>query len=78
MVAYHEVIEQGKLMVSVGKLPASIAIWAPFSLLAIFAVWRFYRTAFTLKPDRFEPLFDRLSELTDRVKSLFKRRSEAT
>lgn len=73
LIVFHEVIEQGKLAVDVGKLPPFIAIWVPFLILATFSIWRFYVTAFTLRPDRLEPIFDRLGDAGAWLGSLFKR-----
>ncbi|MGI9372337.1 MAG: LptF/LptG family permease [Hyphomicrobiales bacterium] len=74
LVAFNEIVEQGKIAVHVGKSGPFLAMWVPFILLAIFALWRFYRTAFTLRPDRLDPLFDRLADFNVWVKSLVKRK----
>ena len=76
LIAFHEIIEQGKLAVGVGKLGPFVALWIPFLILAAFSLWRFYLTAFTLRPDRLEPIFDRLGEFGSWIGSLFKRKKK--
>ncbi len=78
LVAFNEIVEQGKIAVHVGKSGPFLAMWVPYIVLATFAFWRFYQTAFTLRPDRLDPLFDRLAEASEWVKSLFKRRKSET
>lgn len=62
VIAYHEIVEQGALMVRYGAVSPYVGLWMPFFILLAFSLWRYYRTCFTLRPDGFEPVFDRLSE----------------
>ena len=62
LIAFHEIVEQGALMVRYGSVSPYLALWLPFALLLTFALWRYYRTCFTLRPDGLEPIFDRLND----------------
>lgn len=62
LIAYNEIVEQGARMVRYDGVSPYLGVWLPFSLLALFALWRFYRTCFQLKPDNLEPVFDRIND----------------
>lgn len=62
LIGFHEIIEQGALLVRYGSVSPYVALWLPFALLLSFTLWRYYQTCFTLRPDRLEPLFDRLND----------------
>jgi lipopolysaccharide export system permease protein len=51
VVAFHEIIEQGALATKVSGLSPWLSMWLPYGLITVFAIWRFYATCFTLKPD---------------------------
>jgi len=51
VVAFHEIIEQGAITTKVNGLSPWLSMWLPFGLITLFAIWRFYATCFTLKPD---------------------------
>jgi lipopolysaccharide export system permease protein len=58
IIAFHEIIEQGAVATKTNGLSPWISMWFPFGMITIFAVWRFYATCFTLKPDRFGSVID--------------------
>ena len=58
IVAFHEIIEQGAVATRASGVSPWFSMWFPFSLITVFAVWRFYATCFTLKPDRFGGVID--------------------
>ena len=58
VVAFHEIIEQGAVTTKISGLSPWLSMWFPFGLITIFAIWRFYATCFTLKPDRIGSLID--------------------
>lgn len=51
LIAYHELIERGVLLVAAHNTSPWLAIWVPFSLLAGFAFWRFWLACFRLPND---------------------------
>jgi lipopolysaccharide export system permease protein len=51
VVAFHEIIEQGAITTKVSGLSPWLTMWLPYGLITVFAIWRFYATCFTLKPD---------------------------
>jgi len=63
LVAFHEVVEVGIVSVKEGHWGPMVAIWLPYSLLALFSLWRFWRLSFSLPKDRLEPMIDRMSEI---------------
>ena len=78
LVAYNEIVEQGARAVRYQDASPIVGIWLPFSVLAVFALWRFYRSCFTLKPDGLEPVFDRLNDAASWVRQrILPRGSEA-
>jgi lipopolysaccharide export system permease protein len=76
LIAFHEIVEQGKLATGVGKLSPFVSMWLPFLCLVGFSIWRFYRTAFTLRPDRLEPFFDKLGDIGAWIGSHIKRKKK--
>ena len=68
LVVYHEILEQGALAVFLGKASPWLAIWAPFIVLASFAIWQFHNACFTLKPEKLEPMVDWVIDRIERVK----------
>jgi lipopolysaccharide export system permease protein len=62
LIAYHEIIEQGAVLVQVGRLSPYVALWLPFTLLTLFAGFRYYRACFTVPSARIEPMVDRAIE----------------
>jgi lipopolysaccharide export system permease protein len=65
LIVYNEIVEQGALAVRVQSASPWLAMWLPLGVLTVFAVWRYYRVCFTLRPDRLDPLFDRLGDAVD-------------
>jgi len=62
LIVYNEIVEQGALAVRIGSASPLVAMWLPFGLLTLFAVWRYYRVCFTLRPDGLDPVFERLGD----------------
>lgn len=62
IIAYHEVVEQGSLAVKTSGVSAFLAVWVPWLLLLVFTTWRFYKTAFTTRPDLMENAIERISD----------------
>jgi len=58
LVAAHEVLQQGHLLTRVSGTSVWLTIWLPFSVLASFAIWRFYVTCYTLPRPWLEPLVE--------------------
>jgi lipopolysaccharide export system permease protein len=58
VVAFHEIIEQGALTTRMSGISPWITMWLAFGLITAFAIWRFYMTCFTLKPDRIGGVVD--------------------
>lgn len=73
LIAYNEVVEQGTRAVRFQDVSPYIGVWLPCSILATFAIWRYYRSCFTLKPDGLEPVFDRLNDAATWLKHRFSR-----
>ncbi len=77
LVVYHEVLEQGALAVFLGKASPWLAIWAPFIVLASFAIWQFHNACFTLKPEKLEPMVDWMIDRIERLKVSLEERFKA-
>ncbi len=77
LVAYNEIVEQGTRAVRFQDVSPYLGIWLPFGALATFAIWRYYRSCFTLKPDGLEPIFDRLNDAATWIKQRFSRDARA-
>ena len=74
VVAFHEIIEQGAVATKVNGLSPWLSMWLPFCLVTIFAIWRFYATCFTLKPDRIGGAIDAFGASISRLWLLLARR----
>jgi lipopolysaccharide export system permease protein len=59
LVAYHEVIERGAVLVRVQHASPYLALWLPFAALAAFAFWRFWLACFRLPSDKFDQMLTR-------------------
>lgn len=46
IIAYHELIERGTMLVRVHETSPYLGIWLPLALLAIFSLWRFWAVCF--------------------------------
>ncbi len=77
LVVYHEILEQGALAVFLGKASPWLAIWAPFIVLASFAIWQFHNACFTLKPEKLEPMVDWVIDRIERLKVSLEERFKA-
>ena len=60
VVAFHEIIEQGAVATKSSGLSPWLTMWLPFSIITTFAIWRYYTTCFTLRPDRIGNIIDTL------------------
>ncbi len=78
LVAFHEVIEQGTVATQINGVSPYLTIWLPFLLLTTFAAWRFSAVCFRLKKDRLQPIYDQLSTLIGRIRSVLLRRIGGT
>lgn len=75
LIAYNEIIEKGALSIRAEGASPLLSVWLPFGLLATFSLWRFYRTALSLTPDRLEGAIDAVS---DAVRQIFRRFTKKT
>lgn len=71
LIAYNEIIEQGALAIRVEGSSPFLALWVPYFALAAFSLWRFYRTALSLTPDRLELVVEVINDGFRRVFSRF-------
>ncbi len=71
LIAYNEIIEQGALAVRVEGASPYLALWLPYFTLAAFSLWRFFRTALYLTPDRLELVVDIINDGFRRLFSRF-------
>ena len=60
VVAFHEIIEQGAVATKSSGLSPWLTMWLPFCFITAFAIWRYYTTCFTLRPDRLGNMIDNL------------------
>ena len=68
LIGFHEIMDQGGLITENTGITPLLTIWTPFVLLVIFAVWRFWNVCFTVRIDRFDPLFDWMATVSQRIK----------
>jgi hypothetical protein len=54
LVAFHELIERGALLVAAKGTSPWLALWLPYGLFFGFALWRFWLACFRLPNDRVE------------------------
>ena len=62
IVLYNEVIHQGASAANNGVASPVLLLWLPFGLLALFALWRYAATCFTLKADPVSTVIDRTGD----------------
>ena len=74
VVAFHEIIEQGAVTTKVSGLTPWLSMWLAFGLITVFAIWRFYATCFTLRPDRIGNAIDAFGSSISRLWSPLARR----
>jgi lipopolysaccharide export system permease protein len=70
LVAFHEILQQGALLVRVRSVSPWLGIWLPFALFAGFAFWRYYVTCYKLPRPWLEPL---LEDIADHARSAWHR-----
>ena len=63
VVAFHEIIEQGAVATNSSGISPWLTMWLPFSLITVFAIWRYYATCYTLKPDRIGNMIDSIGNI---------------
>ena len=56
LIAYHEVIERGAVLVRVQQASPYLTLWLPFAALAAFAFWRFWVACFRLPSDKLDQM----------------------
>lgn len=78
VVALHEVIEQGALATKASGISPAITLWLPFALTSAFAAWRFFSSAYSLKPDRLAEIGDAVGSAADRLTQPLMRHFRAT
>ncbi len=61
LVAYLQVLEQGTLAVEHAGFSPIVALWGPFVLVCIFALWRFWFLCFRVGPDPVSIGLDRIA-----------------
>ncbi|MDP4823211.1 MAG: LptF/LptG family permease [Aestuariivirgaceae bacterium] len=54
LIAYHEVVERGAVLVRVQQASPYLTVWLPFAALAAFAFWRFWIACFRLPSDKLD------------------------
>jgi lipopolysaccharide export system permease protein len=57
LVAFHEILEQGALAAKLGTLSPWLSMWLPMSLLALFAVLRFWNASFSIAGEGLDNIF---------------------
>ena len=71
LIAYYEVTQQGAVMTQSYGYSPYLTLWLPFAALLVFSGWRFWITAYMVRADRLDPLFDRMSEIARAVRLRF-------
>ena len=71
LIAYYEVTQQGAVMTQSYGYSPYLTLWLPFAALLVFSGWRFWITAYRVRADRLDPLFDRMSEIARAVRLRF-------
>jgi lipopolysaccharide export system permease protein len=56
LIAYHEVIERGAVLVRVQHTSPYLTLWLPFAALVAFAFWRFWVACFRLPSDKLDQM----------------------
>ena len=56
LIAYHEVIERGAVLVRVQHTSPYLTLWLPFAALLAFAFWRFWVACFRLPSDKLDQM----------------------
>jgi lipopolysaccharide export system permease protein len=67
LIAFHEVIEQGAIATRAHGTSPWLTMWLPFALIAAFAIWRFWKTSFSVRSDGFDVVIDNIAQAVRRV-----------
>ncbi|PLX34154.1 MAG: hypothetical protein C0605_14475 [Hyphomicrobiales bacterium] len=67
LIAFNEILQNGRRAVMLGAMPPLIVQWLPFALFAGFAFWNFYRAGFTLASPTLDPIWERVHAIVKRV-----------
>jgi lipopolysaccharide export system permease protein len=63
LVVFNVVMEQGAIATSISGISPWLSIWLPFAAFLGFALWRFWRVSFQLKPERTNALSEWITNL---------------
>lgn len=75
IVVYNEIIQQGANAAQREVVSPLVVMWLPCGLLAVFALWRYYTTCFTLSSDPLSAGLDRLGEAFTTLRHRLMRRA---
>jgi lipopolysaccharide export system permease protein len=67
VVILHELIEQGALATKASGFSPWLSMWLPFGLMTVFAAWRFFTAAYTVKTDGLEDMIDGVASGVSRL-----------
>ena len=67
LIAFNEVLQNGRRIVLLGTMPPLVAQWLPFAIFAGFAFWNFYRTGFTLAAPTLDPIWERVHVIVRKI-----------
>jgi lipopolysaccharide export system permease protein len=67
LIAFHEVIEQGALSTRSQGTSPWLTMWLPFTVIAVFAMWRFWKTCFSVRSDGFDVAIDNIAQTMRRT-----------
>ena len=67
LVAFHEMIEQGAISTRAHGTSPWLTMWLPFAVIAVFAIWRFWKTCFSIRSDDFDGIIDNIARAVRRV-----------
>lgn len=75
IVVYNEIIQQGANAAQREVVSPLLVMWLPCVLLAVFALWRYYATCFTLSSDPLSAGLDRMGEAFTALRHRMMRRA---
>lgn len=68
LVAYHEVIEKGAVVVRVQHASPWTSLWLPFAVLGVFAIWRYVHLCYGMPGDGLDRIFDTIADGVTRLR----------